>query len=604
MYPSRTQYRNSVMNQLYPVEENGGYCFSAILMNNEPIVSAGGSATVFKVTNQSGTIFALKLFSREIEGRFERLRTISSYLENSKHNFFTHFVFIENLIFVEIPGAKDEDCYFPGVIMKWIEADTLESRLKELVISNKVKEIRQIAENFKEIAIKLLDEGIAHGDLKLSNILIDDNLNLILIDYDGMFVPALNGQRSIENGTASYQHIKRTEDDFNENIDHFSILNIYTSLMALSVNPDLYTKYNDGDNILFTKADFITPDKSKLFSELSKLNETKGLVFYLKQSLNSDNIYIDNIKDLLNGKFPKPHLSITHKPEKVLIGDLVKISWSAENVSFVKINGVDYFKVNSIEEVVTKNQKFQFEYGNDLETIKQDYKIDTIPKPEIRSFSTNHVALKFDEKLELKWDAKNFKTAYLKYNQIQIDVSNVNRYTIEGLTKNLQVSLELTSLINNQKVSESINVEVYYPVSLKVSQEKKITFPNRSVKLLIDTENAQKVTLSPLNIDLTGKKEYDLKTDKDISFVIVAENKRYNVAHKSEIEILKAPAYTKKVIELPKIELKIPSPQIMKIPSENLINNLSKHELFSMKFNKIMDKFNIFKIRYKNHLTK
>lgn len=603
MYPNGPQYRHAIVNKLYP-PDNGGYKFTAILLNDEPQYESGNKAIVFKVTDDySQKTKALKLFLSENKNRFNQYIEISKYLNQFKNLYFVDFNFIEKLIYVDVNADVSEN-YFPGLIMDWADGFTLGTKINELCVSKNKTELKKLADSFKELSKFLLDNKIGHGDLKHDNIIVDENGQMKLVDYDGIFVPAFSNQLSNELGTDSFQHPNRTNSDFNEKIDHFSILTIYVSILALSVNPDLYKRFNDQQNLLFTKEDFLYPENSELFKILSNEKVTKPLIFFIKQSLSSNSIYIDNIKDLLNGKFPKPHLSIMHDPEKALIGDLVEISWTAENVSFVKLNGVEYPTAYSIKEVVTKNHKFQFEYGNGLETIKKDYKIDTVPKPEIRGFSSNHVALKFDEKLELKWDAKNFKTAYLKYNQIQIDVSNVNRYTIEDLTKSLQVSLELTSLINNQKISESINVEVYYPVSLKVSQEKKITFPNRSVKLLIDTENAQKVTLSPLNIDLTGKKEYDLKTDKNLSFVIIAENKRYNVTHKSEIEVLSAPVYTKKVIQLPKIELKLSSPQILKIPSENLRYNLSKHELFSKRFNKIMDKFNIFKIRYKNHLTK
>lgn len=603
MYPSSPQYRHSILNKFYP-PDNGGYKFTAVLLDDEPQYEPGNKAIVFKVTDDySQKTKALKLFLSENKNRFKQYIEISEYLNQLNNNYFVDFNFIEKLIYVEA-NSKESDNYFPGLVMDWANGFTLGTKIKDLCNSKNRKELKKLSGSFKELSIFLLDNKVGHGDLKHDNIIVDENGQMKLVDYDGMFVPAFSNQLSNELGTDSFQHPGRNNSDFNERIDHFSILTIYVSILALSANPDLYNRFNDQQNLLFTKEDFLYPDNSELFKILSNEKETKSLTFFVKQSLASNNIYIDNIKDLLNGKIPKPHLSITHKPEKVLIGELVKISWSAENASFVKVNGVEYLKVNSIEEVVKKDQKFQFEYGNGLETIKQDYKIDTVPKPEISNFSANHVALKFDEKLELKWAAKNFKSAYLKYNQIQIDVSEVNRYIIEGLTKNLIISLELISLINNRKVNESINIEVYYPVSLKVSQEKKITFPNRSVKLLIDTENAQKVTLSPLNIDLTGKKEFDLKTDKDISFVIVAENNRYNVAHRSEIEVLKAPAYTKKVIELPKIDFNVPLPQFNKFPKEYFINNHQKKDTVFISFFKIIDKLKIFKINFQNHFTK
>ena len=65
MYPNRSQYRNAVLNEMYPVEENGGYSFSPVLIDNELVFAAGGNATVFKLKDAEGNIQAVKFFTNE-----------------------------------------------------------------------------------------------------------------------------------------------------------------------------------------------------------------------------------------------------------------------------------------------------------------------------------------------------------------------------------------------------------------------------------------------------------------------------------------------------------------------------------------------------------
>jgi serine/threonine protein kinase len=375
MYPNRNQYKNAVLNEMFPFEENGGYKFLPVFEKGEPIIASGGNAIVFKVKNDEGIEFAVKLFSDEIKGRFKRLIAISEYLENTQLKFFTHFKFIEKLIYVEMPGVPDEKCFFPGVVMNWIIGETLDIKLKELAQKGKRRDFKILAENFKDISQSLLENGIAHGDLKLSNILVNDKLELFLIDYDGMFVPSLVGQPAMEKGTPSYQHPIRSENDFNNTIDHFSILNIYTSLLILSDNPALLEQYNDGDNIIFVKEDFESPSQSELFTLLKNLSIQAQLNYQLKSAATKSSIRIKNIEDLLLGNFPVPNIVITHSPEYPVDGEIVKLTWKSHNSECVKINGAIQKRSGVLDVIIGRESNLLIEYGTEVETIKVDYRI-------------------------------------------------------------------------------------------------------------------------------------------------------------------------------------------------------------------------------------
>ena len=42
-----------------------------------------------------------------------------------------------------------------------------------------------------------MNQPFAHGDLKPDNILVRDDGSLVLVDYDGMYVPAMQGQKAL-----------------------------------------------------------------------------------------------------------------------------------------------------------------------------------------------------------------------------------------------------------------------------------------------------------------------------------------------------------------------------------------------------------------------
>lgn len=359
MYPTRNQYKNAILNEMYPILENGGYSFTPVFRNNELVLAAGANATVFKLQNSAGDNKAVKLFTDEIAQRFQRFEKISSFLRHNNFPYFIDFTFVKNLIYVPIDGQEENENFFPGLIMKWIEAPTLETKLKYLIDNNDTNSISVIATNFKNMAISLLENKIGHGDLKASNILVDDQLALYLIDYDGMYISNFSGLKSFELGTPSYQHLKRTESDFNEKIDHFSILVIYTSLIALAKRPDLYDKFTDGDNIIFKKEDFQDPGTSELFTILSTGRSTFELTYFIKKSAESESIYIDNIIDLLNGVFPQPIIKF-FRSDKEVIFDTQKftLSWESENAERAEIEGIGNVEVNGSLQISVVGQSY------------------------------------------------------------------------------------------------------------------------------------------------------------------------------------------------------------------------------------------------------
>src|SRR5262249_50007515 len=147
---------------------------------------------------------------------------------------------------------------------------------------------------------------IGHCDLQHGNVLVASG-DVKLIDYDGMYVPALRGRGSHEKGHPAYQHPEREGTDFDERVDRFPALVIHTSLIALAEAPELWKRYYDEDNLIFRRSDFQNPDASAVFQDLEQMGgavaeQTAALKQACKRPIQDS----PRLRDTHGGKSPKP----------------------------------------------------------------------------------------------------------------------------------------------------------------------------------------------------------------------------------------------------------------------------------------------------------
>ena len=140
--------------------------------------------------------------------------------------------------------------------------------------------------------------GIAHGDLSHGNIMVLDD-EFRLIDYDGMFVPRLAGRKSNERGLEHYQHPGRTDAHFGRYLDNFSHWVMYTTLVALGEDKELWRLVNIADkHLIFSpKKRFGTSAaRSKTF-DILKSHDDKTLRTYATTVENLPKYDIEQIPD-------------------------------------------------------------------------------------------------------------------------------------------------------------------------------------------------------------------------------------------------------------------------------------------------------------------
>ncbi len=247
-------------------------CFSdKDLKTGMPVLTAlglprpicGAFASVYEL-EKGGNRWAVKCFLRNIPDQHKRYHQISDCLHSCGLPYFVTFDYLSDAILVH--GKK-----FPLVKMEWVEA----APLNEYVVSNLSKPERLLDLEARWISLleDLEAKNIAHGDLQHGNVLVASDGQLFLIDYDGMWVPALQGQESHETGHADYQSPLRTAKNFDNSIDSFAGTVIRVAIRALATQPDLWKEYDNGENLLLKRQDYLDPQGSACFAALRALGD-------------------------------------------------------------------------------------------------------------------------------------------------------------------------------------------------------------------------------------------------------------------------------------------------------------------------------------------
>lgn len=288
-------------NEYQAVLQNPSVCFNSPELKSAtietdlwglPRVRSGGFALTYKLVSL-GRAFAVRCFHRQVADRSTRYAAISSYLALNASDFLVP-------IHYQQKGILVRGNWFPITTMRWVEGDTLEA----YVVKNVQRRdwMRQLAGELQRLAAELERLRIAHGDLSHRNIIIQRQ-KMLLVDYDGMFVPELNGRKSCELGNVHFQLPGRTEKHFNADLDRFSEIVIYLALEALGKNPMLLERYETGgEGLLFQRDDFVNPYQSVLLQEIETLPGMKPLVAQFRRICTSDISLVPRLSDFIEAR--------------------------------------------------------------------------------------------------------------------------------------------------------------------------------------------------------------------------------------------------------------------------------------------------------------
>ena len=311
LFPSVGQYTETIklaakspedyfdkLSNLRPVLDDSG----------EPVMSSGNFAVVFKMMDDKGKFHAVRCFHREQEGRGRSYKLICEYLAKVSSPYLLPIKYFEKELFVD----SDE---YPVLLMDWVEGQTLDKYLRK-VIDNE-KSLRKLVDNFRQLAIWLLDQPFAHGDLKPDNILVKEDGSLVLVDYDGMFVPAMEGQSARELGSPDFREPSRDRSVFDKKIDNFPIVSILLSLEMIVGKKDYLVRYGAEDRLLFSHDDYLNLRKCSVFKRaLISYGYIPELASMLENMAARKNCNIDNLKALLKNDNQIDRLKSNSKIER------------------------------------------------------------------------------------------------------------------------------------------------------------------------------------------------------------------------------------------------------------------------------------------------
>ena len=230
-----------------------------------PIMSSGNFAVVFKMQAPTGEYHALKCFLRDQEERSERYRLIAEELQYVQSTYLVKFRYLESELFVDVPNTGGEE--YPVLLMDWVDGIPLDQYLKTIINNQYKKDL--LAYRFSLLARWLVTQPFAHGDLKPDNICVRGDGSLALLDYDGMYVPALSRRKPLEQGSPHYRHPLRSTLPFDEHIDDYSLSLILLSLRAIALDETLYVRYSSSEYLLLSEQDQLNPYTSPVFIELN-----------------------------------------------------------------------------------------------------------------------------------------------------------------------------------------------------------------------------------------------------------------------------------------------------------------------------------------------
>lgn len=282
----------SVLKDGHPIEKEGRL-----------IKYSGGFCVVFP--HQTTTKkYAVRCWHTEVSDAKRRTLVIANALKKSKLPYFVGFDFFEEGIMTPL-GMQ------PIVVMDWVDAQSLKKFLAEHITESNV--INEIAEKFKKMIKDLHSNHFSHGDLQHGNIMVKPDSSLVLVDYDSMYVPELNGMSDEIKGLAGYQHEARWKNKLaSEKADYFSELVIYLSLKALAKMPSLWKELNmeDTETLLFSGKDIQSKGSSNIFKSLKKDPDLAPLVNKLCEFM--DKSTIDDLTPLEDAVVSESE-SITNK---------------------------------------------------------------------------------------------------------------------------------------------------------------------------------------------------------------------------------------------------------------------------------------------------
>lgn len=228
-----------------------------------PIVVSGGFALTYAL-EAKGTKYAVRCFHRDAPNLEKRYAAISKTLSALGSAYFVQFEY-------QAKGLRANGELHPLVKMTWASGVTLGEFVEDNFDNSTA--LGNLANSLGQMEAYLAQHNLAHGDIQEGNLMVaDQGRRLQLIDYDGMFVPALASLGGSELGHRDYQHPGRDAKHYDPTLDRFSLISLNLALRALIAQPTLWDLSQSGAGVIVFRAnDFSAPTSSRILAEMGKI---------------------------------------------------------------------------------------------------------------------------------------------------------------------------------------------------------------------------------------------------------------------------------------------------------------------------------------------
>ena len=308
-YPSIEEYSNALQAARNTISDPK-LAQGTVQTNNWgiPLARNGTFALTYKIT-AGGQDYAFRCFQRDRPGMHQRYTAISAALRKNSLPYFVTFDYLDDGITILTKP-------YPALVMQWAEGQPLSAYIEE----NKTRptKLKALRSQIEALGQSLEAAGIAHGDIQTNNIVVADDGELRLVDYDGMYVPALKSKGALEAGHKNFQHPERERlSPYDATLDRFSFAVLYVGISALIEKPSYWSKLSgDPEALLLRATDFADPDNSEAFTLLTALPGAGEAAQRLMAISKAPYAEVPSFSDFLAGRnMPTKERTITSKPK-------------------------------------------------------------------------------------------------------------------------------------------------------------------------------------------------------------------------------------------------------------------------------------------------
>lgn len=349
--PTIPEYSNSIKTPalVHPTILQGGH---PIEKGVRLIMYSGGFCVVFPFQTPTKK-YAVRCWHAEVANAKKRTQLIADAIRSSGLPYFVGFEYFQD-------GIMTTQGVQPIVVMDWVDALPLKKYIAEHV--NEPNVLNQVANNFLQMVKDLHANNFSHGDLQHGNVMVRPDKSLVLVDYDSMYVPALQSYDDEIKGLVGYQHPARWNNkQVSAKADYFSELVIFLSLKALAKDSSLWCdlQMEDTETLLFDADDIKSKGTSAIFQRLKRDQELQPLVDKVSEFLNKSSI--DELEPLENATASKVDNIVKKWKNRPIIQSKKAVVEDSSNIAkkWKTGNGYDASK-NQLNEKLIENISSKF----------------------------------------------------------------------------------------------------------------------------------------------------------------------------------------------------------------------------------------------------